>query len=71
MSNFENIYSWEVIEELKKGNKVFVIDRDCVESKFSIQRAGSLTAEKLIRIVNSDNKNNRYGFYKVEKTDEQ
>lgn len=70
MSSFENIYSWEVIEEIKKGNEVFVIDRVCVESAFAIQRAGGLTAEKLLRIVNSDNKNNRYGFYKVVKTNE-
>lgn len=58
MINFENIYNFNVIDEIKAGSRVFVIDK----FEETIKRASKIEAGILCKIL--DDKTDRYEFYK-------
>lgn len=70
MKRYRKVYSFDVVDEIQRGEYVYVIDRSYVNNSSAIQEANKLGAEELIRIINDKNENNRYEFFKVVATDE-
>lgn len=64
MKTYKDIYSFNVIDEIKKGHQVFVVDH----LRALVHSANSMDAESLIAKISSEEKN-RYAFWKVEEED--
>ena len=61
MRIYTDIYSFNVIDEIKNGAQVYVVDR----LNAVAYRANVMDAEILIAMIYSEEKN-RYAFWKVE-----
>lgn len=70
MNKYKTVYNFNVLEELKKGEEVYIIDKSKRYSTESITKASEMKAKFLIDIIESENKDERYEFYKVVETDE-
>ena len=70
MKKYEEVYSFHVLNEISNGEKIYIIDRSYYNSIYAIRIANDMNAQKLINIVNRNNDDNRFEFYKVVETDE-
>lgn len=70
MTRYEEVYSFHVFDEIYKGEEIYFIDRSYYNSTRAIRIANDMNAQKLIDIVNCNNDDNRFEFYKVVETDE-
>nr|DAE06082.1 MAG TPA: hypothetical protein [Siphoviridae sp. ctsxw88] len=59
------VYPWNVLDEIKKRNTVYVCDK----FKCTVNTCNNTAAEFLICKIERDNKDNRYLFYKFEDVD--
>lgn len=64
MKIYTDVYSWSVIDEIQKGNNVYVVDR----LKALVHCANTMVAEDLLWMIFSEEKG-RYAFWKVEEED--
>ena len=60
MTTYEDIYSFNVIDEIKKGNQVFVVDR----LQALVHHVNMLNADALVSMIKSE-EDGRYKFWKV------
>lgn len=58
---YTDVYDFNVIDEIKRGSEVYVVDRFIGE----VLRANTTKAEQLIEMVYS-NEDSRYNFWKLE-----
>ena len=65
MKKYQTVYSFRVLDEITVGEIVYVVDRSQEYSCNSIQQANHMKTEELLRVINHDNSNNRYEFYKI------
>lgn len=70
MKTYKDIYSFRVLEEIKAGKTVFVVDRHARNTTNGIREANTMYAENLIHIIESDNSNHRYDFFVIEDKEE-
>ena len=60
MTKYESIYSFDVIDEIARGEVVFMIDR----KNEVINRVNDMTTSIVAFAIKDENKDNRYEFYK-------
>nr|DAS46952.1 MAG TPA: hypothetical protein [Caudoviricetes sp.] len=60
MTKYESIYSFDVIDEIARGEVVFMIDR----KNEVINRVNDMTTSIVAYAIKDENKDNRYEFYK-------
>ena len=65
MSRFETIYNFKVLDEIGQGNTVFVINKTEYEKPTAIRIANEMCVSDLMSIINYDNNDNRFDFYKI------
>lgn len=70
MKIYENVYNFEVIDKISGGELVYVADRSRCKSQNAIRLVNSMRMSELLPIINYENKDKRYEFYKVVETDE-
>ena len=63
---YTKIYDFQVLDELKKYQAVFVVDKQSAEVKL----INAMDVARFITIINHDNSDNRYEFYKEERENE-
>lgn len=66
MTKYESIYSFNVLDALKNREIIFMLDR----SKNTVVSVNDMYVDKFASVVNHDNKDNRYEFYKEVKVNE-
>lgn len=66
MTKYESIYSFNVLDALKNREIIFMLDR----SKNTVVSVNDMYVDKFASVVNHDNKDNRYEFYKKVKVNE-
>lgn len=72
MKKYSNVYAWEVLDKIKNGKIVYLINKDYRNSTLAIRSVNhNMSAQELVNIVNSDNKNNQYEFFEEIRIDEQ
>lgn len=72
MKKYSNVYAWEVLDKIKNGKIVYLINKDCRNSTLAIRSVNhNMSVQELVNIVNSDNKNNQYEFFEEIRIDEQ
>lgn len=71
MKKYEKIYAFNVIDEIKKGEDVFLIDRARLDNHSAITKANKTSTERICEVLNHNNKDNRYEFFKVVETEEE
>ena len=64
MTIYEDVYSFKVVDEIQKGNNVYVVDR----LKALVRCANTMVAEDLLWMIFSEEKG-RYAFWKAEEED--
>lgn len=62
---FKTIYSFDVMEEIKKGNEVFILDRAACE----VYDTSEITVTDFVRAISSKDEDNRYAFWIVEEVE--
>lgn len=64
---YESIYSFKVLDEILSGNDVYIIDKDLIATNVqnAITKANDITAGILANIINHDNSDNRFEFFKI------
>lgn len=70
MKIYENVYNFEVIDKISDGEPVYVADRSRCKTQNAIRLANSMRMSELLPIINYENKDNRYEFYKVVEVNE-
>ena len=65
MKIYETVYSFKVMDEIKAGNKVYHIDKGCHNSEFAIVETNTMYVEDLIMILDRNNSDNKYEFFKI------
>lgn len=66
MTKYESIYSFDVLDEIARGEVVFLIDR----KDEVINRVNDMTTSDVAFAIKDENKDNRYEFYKEVKVNE-
>lgn len=69
MKKYEKIYAFDVIDEIKKGEEVYLIDRARRNTNFAVTKANKESTEKICEVLNHNNEDNRYEFFKVVETE--
>ena len=70
MTKYEKVYSFNVFDEIKKGEKVYLIDRAKLNSSSIVICVNETSTATICKAVEYNNDDNRFEFYKVVKTDE-
>ena len=65
MTKYEKVYRFQVIDELTKGTKVFLIDKSKAGSGNAIRNVSGMLAYEVLAAINSDNTDERFEFFKV------
>lgn len=60
MIKYESVCSSDVLDEIKSGESVFLLNRATNDVKW----VNNMTVASLVKVVKHDNKDNRYEFYK-------
>ena len=66
MEIYKDIYGFQAMGEIRTGKDVYVIDRERRE----IYCMNTMCVADFVKVVNSDNSNDRFSFYVVEETEE-
>lgn len=61
MMKFETVYNFNVLDEVARGEVVFLIDR----KNEVIDRVNDMAISDVAVAIKDENKDNRYEFYKV------
>ena len=59
MITFETVYGFNVLEEIKGGRQIQVVDK----LQGTVMCANVMTVEKLLKILYNEKEKNRYDFY--------
>ena len=65
MYEYESVYNWNVLDDIKSGKEVYMLDKRLNESV----NVKTMEVYDLISILNSEEKD-RYYFYRAVKVDE-
>lgn len=60
MRKYEAVCSSDVLDEIKSGESVFLLNRATNDVKW----VNNMTVDSLVKVFKHDNKDNRYEFYK-------
>lgn len=71
MRVYKEIYSFRVLDEIKNGEKVYLIDKSEIDSDEAIQEVNSMTVEDILFLIECDNSNKRYEFFVIEEKREE
>lgn len=66
MIKYENVCSSDVLDEIKSGETIFLLNRAINDVKW----VNNMTVGSLVKVFKHDNKDNKYDFYKEVKVDE-
>lgn len=66
MKKYETIYPFEVINKLKEGKEVFVLDRNLKE----VRSVGAMSVGAFVTIQNAQNAEERFEFWIEEEQEE-
>ena len=69
MTKYEKVYSFNVFDEIKKGEKVYLIDRAKLNSGIAVRKVNEISTEEICNVLEYNNDDNRFEFFKVVKTD--
>lgn len=61
MAMYKLVYNFEVLDKLRSGGEVYVLDR---ESR-SVSRMSKLNVIEVVKIIDHDNKDNRYEMWET------
>ena len=70
MTKYEKVYSFNVFDEIKKGEKVYLIDRAKLNNCLAVRKVNEISTEEICNVIEYNNDDNRFEFYKVVKTEE-
>lgn len=70
MEKYEKVYAFNVIDEIKKNNRVYIVDRSACDNSNAIRCANCCSMGFVCKVLEHNNEDNRYEFFKVVKTDE-
>ena len=66
MKTYESVYSFVVIDKIREGKTVFVLDKE----NEKVMKVNELTVDQLMRLLRNDESTpNRYYFWYSEETD--
>ena len=60
MIKYESVCNSEVLDEIKSGETIFLIDRAAKDAIW----VNNMSVDSLVKVFKHDNKDNRYEFYK-------
>ena len=60
MIKYESVCNSDVLDEIKSGGSVFLLNRATNDVKW----VNNMTVDSLIKVFKHDNKDNKYDFYK-------
>lgn len=66
MIKYENVCSSDVLDEIKSGETIFLLNRETND----VREVSNMSVGSLVNVFNHDNKDNRYEFYKEVNLDE-
>ena len=61
MAMYKLVYNFEVLDKLRSGGEVYVLDR---ESR-SVSRMSKLNVIEVVKIIDHDSKDNRYEMWEA------
>lgn len=64
--NYNTIYAWKVFDKINEGKQVFMLDRQ----NQSVALLNDMDTESAVKIVNSEDNENRYQFWICEESEE-
>lgn len=66
MTKYESVYDFNVLDEIKSGETIFLLDR----AENDVGWVNDMSIDSLVKVFKHDNKDNRYEFYKEVKVNE-
>lgn len=66
MTKYESVYDFNVLDEIKSGETIFLLNRATNDVKW----VNNMSVNSLVKVFKHDNKDNRYEFYKEVKVNE-
>ena len=66
MTTYNTIYSFKVFDKINEGKQVFMLDRQ----NQSVALLNDMDTESAVKVVNSENNENRYQFWICEESEE-
>lgn len=66
MTKYESVYDFNVLDEIKSGKTIFLLNRATNDVKW----VNNMSVNSLVKVFKHDNKDNRYEFYKEVKVNE-
>lgn len=66
MIKYESVCNSDVLDEIKSGESVFLLNRATNDVKW----VNNMTVDSLVKVFKHGNKDNRYEFYKEVKVNE-
>lgn len=66
MTTYKTISAWRVLDEIENGKQVFMLDRQ----NNSVALVNDLNVNSAVKVLNSDDKENRYAFWICEESEE-
>ena len=67
MVKYEDVYKWNVLDEVQKGNEVFVINKALYGRSDGISKINKMNTGEVLSILADDNESKKYCFYKIVK----